>query len=794
MLQLPIMKSPSRCRRFSLLCFLGAASFLLVAASGLRASGMYNPIFLLEDPEYAAIKSPEFWFELEMKDLARQYEVKEEFVDGRDVAAAELASFDEAMKDPAVKLADAGAIRAALVEKRKLIYAPPPPTEEAADPAPEPAAAAPVEVDDSPLPKDQFSLYQRGAAAYQQHDFAGARKAWETLLALPEAERHYRNVWAAFMLGRLDIREDALEHAAAQFQKCRAFAAAGDNDAPGLAAVSYGWEAMTISDQTPGKALELYLKQLATGDTQGFTSLRMVMRTLYSHSDYATVEEKLQAKQPDWKSFANDSLLRQVITRYFLAAEQDLTTRSDGPDPDPEDSLSLWLQAMEDRGKPKAEEADRLAWLAYRSAKYDQAKRWLKLAPPETRLSLWLTAKLALRDGHLDQAAAALEKAQSLFGAPERLEVTNADYTPLPKASVRADQAVVLLGQGKFIDALTAFIEAGFWPDAAYVAERVLTLQELHDYVDQHHPKQPRRDESSVDVETIRRVVPLPKVADTPDVPDKDAEPDWDPNQDMMNILQFAINTGNIDPTQPQAQAAIAWRLRWVLAKRMVREDQEAAAAPYFPANVQPLLAAYLQALKKAGDKSASATERARGWWQAAWIARHGGMELMDTDAEPDNAIEGGSFAIRSILAQRRTGLAPENEEFRDSNEDATTPIKLTKKIKFGVAPSEKEKARLAKNILPHDYRGHHRWIAAALARKAAALLKDGTEEKADVLNEAGSWLFSRDVKGEESFFFDIKRTCPDTKIGKQVLEKTHTFPLGGPWSGPLPPEDPSQP
>jgi hypothetical protein len=149
----------------------------------------------------------------------------------------------------------------------------------------------------------------------------------------------------------------------------------------------------------------------------------------------------------------------------------------------------------------------------------------------------------------------------------------------------------------------------------------------------------------------------------------------------------------------------------------------------------------------------------------------------------PDNCWQGGSFEGFSIATARRTGMEPDPAAVDFENTDVTRPIK-TRKIQFGVAPTVEEKKRLAKSVLPREYRYHYRWVAASLAKKAAALLADGTEEKADVLNEAGTWLFDRDVKGEEAFFDEIKRTCPNTKIGKAVLAKKHTFPQSGPWSG----------
>ena len=769
-------------------------SCLLLHSSNVHATGMYNPIMLLEDSEYAAIKSPEFWFELEMKDLAKEFKVPEKSIRDAHIEDLDLATFDEAVKSGSVKLENAAEIREILKSQRAQLGSPLPappssaeleatgPEDSVQDPKENPVPSEPSERSKEPLPKDQFTLYQRGAFAYQAEDYADARKAWMALLELPAGERQSRSVWAAYMLGRLEIQASAMDKAPAHFQKCREWAAAGDNDALGLAAASYGWEAFAHKISNPMLALELYLKQLATGDNQGFISIRQLVRSLLGRS-FDVEPAADPPKAPDWSAMAQDALLQRIITRFYLAMGTDQNNRYGVGNEAGEGSPGHWLQVIEGLGKTKAEDADRLAWLAYRSAQYALAQRWLKLAPAESRLSLWLSAKLALREGKLDTAAAALAKAQSLYGPEERLEVTRSEWVPTPRASAKGDQAMVLLAQSKFIEAFAAFIDGGFWVDAAYVGERVMTLKELHAYVDEHYPKPARRESSNLNRSLLDPVVKVPEPA-TSAAESETPQSDDTVHSDPLGMLQFGVNLGEYDSASPKVQDAIAWRLRWMLARRMVREDQEAAARPYFPGDLQPVLDTYIKSIARANDKSLGAEERARGWWEAAWIARWSGMDLMGTEAEPDNAVEDGMFAATSILRSRRTGMRPDENVGEDENADATTQPKLTKKIKFGVPPSAEEKARLAKSALPHDFRNHFRWIAAALAKKAAALLEDGSEEKADVLNTAGTWMFNKDVKGEEWFFFEIKRACPKTVIGKQVLAKTHTLPLDGPWSG----------
>lgn len=786
------------------------AALGILAPSPAPATGNWNSINLLVDHQFAAIASPEFWLELELKELARNYAVREKFVPSLATADADLASFEAAVEAGKVNAADIEGLRAQLKAARAAILELQPDAGDEAGDDPDGAEKPVKEIKairnaDQPLPTEEFALYQRGAEAYHAAHYEQAQAAWKALLALPEANRRYRSVWASYMLGRSEIAAmgDGRPMAVARsyFQKTRELAAQGFHDPQGLAAASYGWEAYTWKGRNPQpgsreKAIELYLRQLATGDNGAFASIKSVIRQRYfsehdDDPDPANPQAQAGPSPEDWAAAANSSLLRQVITRWHLAMGADVhyAYYDDGEAGRDNHPAAKWLALLEQAGpEAKAEEADRLGWLAYRNGAYDQAQRWLKLVAAESRLSLWLTAKLALRAGDIAKADAALATAQALFTAPERLELSgNEMRVPLPKAAATADRAVVLLGEAKFPEALTEFLNAGCWQDAAYVAERVLTLQELQAYVAKNYPHPAKQEESSVSRDVLARVVRIPAGEQRPDEADARSEDDptrgrfdWGPR----SILEGAVAHEGMDPRDPKYRDAVAWRLRWLLGRRMVREDQEAASRPFLPRDVQPVLDAYINALASAKNKNLSKTQQAKGWWTAAWIARHAGLELTGTELYPDGAWDGGIFESADVHAVRRAGAEfdfdlPENE-----NADATTPRKLTKKIKFGVAPSAEEKRRLEKNALPWEYRFQYRWLAAALAKKAAALLKDGTEEKADVLNHAGSWMFSRDVKAEEWFFFAIKRTCPNTKIGKAVLKTKHTTPMPGPWSG----------
>jgi hypothetical protein len=122
--------------------------------------------------------------------------------------------------------------------------------------------------------------YLRGAIAWHEERFADARGIWEKLLARPAAERRRRTVWAAFMIGKANLRLDPAK-AAPWFQRTRELSGQGFPDPLGLAASSFGWEARAaIAQKRPAEALPLYLQQMAAGDPTAINSIRFTSRKL----------------------------------------------------------------------------------------------------------------------------------------------------------------------------------------------------------------------------------------------------------------------------------------------------------------------------------------------------------------------------------------------------------------------------------------------------------------------------------------------------------------------------------
>ncbi|MEY2543544.1 MAG: hypothetical protein QOE81_1005, partial [Verrucomicrobiota bacterium] len=273
------------------------------------------------------------------------------------------------------------------------------------------------------------------------------------------------------------------------------------------------------------------------------------------------------------------------------------------------------------------------------------------------------------------------------------------------------------LARGDFVQSLDTLLKGHLWNDAAFVAERILTANELKQYVDAQPPTEPAKE------------------------------------GDDYNK-----------------------KLKYLLGRRLVREDRYAEAGPYLSPPYDKILEKYVKALQDGTNEKLSKTDRAHAWFTAAWLARYDGMELMGTEVAPDAYAESGEFELPDLAKQRRTGVYQRVSYDKDGNEKKQNlPVVLK--------ASAKEIQRLTANKINPDTRFHYRVVAGALAIKAAALLPNDSEELADVVNQAGVWVKDRDGKTGNRYYQIIEQRCAKTDIGRADIAKHWFVDQEGPWS-----------
>jgi tetratricopeptide (TPR) repeat protein len=473
---------------------------------------------------------------------------------------------------------------------------------------------------------DEFADYVEGALAWHNPAVVGkgmACAAWQRLLDRPPQERRFKSTWAAYMLGKA-CEEKEPDKAVAYYQQVRDLARHGFVDSVGLAAASLGLEARVYLHQKKYEhAIETYLEQLATDDPTAGPSLVLAAREVLT-------------KGPDvLRPLAVNPRTQRVITAFVISRgiQQWLGY---GAEDSTESSRPLrradvgraWLEAVAAAGVNDVESAAKLALAAYQNGDLPLAWRWIRRAP-SSPVAQWLQAKLLLHDGKTAQAAALLASVARSFPIepPSTNRVAGAQFEDLlsmrapgyyvdgipAERQVLGELGVLRLARREYTQALDALLNAGFWMDAAYVAERVLTLEELKAYVDGYWP-------------------PVP--------PEQVAEENEKYGQ------------SEISP------ALLRTQIRYLLARRLMRAQRSAEAGEYYPAEWTAQYLALVQFLRTGWDVSLAADERAKALFQAAVIMRTNGMELVGTEVEPDWHVHGGNYEEGVTVGIRGTNEA----------------------------------------------------------------------------------------------------------------------------------------
>lgn len=258
---------------------LGLAFIAIATVSDCKATGFYGPSVYLDQGGKNVNASPEFYWELEAKRLAKGLAPGEKLLTAP--ASNRQAETEDAADDSKSRMTtevDVKDFAAALQEGRIKPENPEKATEQHKA-ARDLLAKVDAKTTDTPPEEfaSEFADYHRGALAYWLKDWDKARKAWEGLLNRPAGERHYRTVWAAFMLGKVALKTGNRE-AVQWFQRTRDLAKEGFADSLGMAADSYGWEGRSEWKQNhPDKAAKLFLIQLALGDESAIVSLKALI-------------------------------------------------------------------------------------------------------------------------------------------------------------------------------------------------------------------------------------------------------------------------------------------------------------------------------------------------------------------------------------------------------------------------------------------------------------------------------------------------------------------------------------
>jgi tetratricopeptide (TPR) repeat protein len=429
----------------------------------------------------------------------------------------------------------------------------------------------------------ELRLYTAGAVAWQAGDNERAVAAFADLIGLPEAERPRRSTWGWYMVAEaVSGLRGARDVADMDYEVVRTLARAGFADPWGLALDSLGEQArMHLDAGDVVRAVHLYREQ-AVSDHSARVSLLFVARQLVSSP------EQLELALRDEQS-------RELLALY-------LYTRS-GEIADPAALAEQLERAAPGTGAwPGMAE---LAAASYQLGRYDQAERLAARA--DTALAHWVRGKLLLRAGDLERAAASYAAAVSRLSGAEGTGLIEGHigeqwaYQPVAMgARLAGESGLLSLARGEYTQALTLLLQQGalYWADASYVAERVLTADELAPLVDQQPPEAPM-------TEALRAL-----------------------------LGRRLVREGRADEAVPYLTP--------------LQSDPAAEAASW--------ASAYGQHLQAAQRPLGGSVARAQAWFEAGRLARLHGLEIMGYEGDPDFASYGGQYDPHIVWSESGEG------------------------------------------------------------------------------------------------------------------------------------------
>jgi len=577
---------------------------------------------------------------------------------------------------------------------------------------------------------EEFILYMDGAVAYHNEDFQAAIKKWQELLKLPKEKRKYRSVWASFMIGKAYLYMHKNKESIPYFEMSRKLMNEGYRDSLNLAQESYGWQALAELELGQYAAcIKHYLPQVDT------VSLNQVCKKIADLSD------------AEFESVANDDIARRVLIGWVVSHVSYYSYSNDENTDYIQIATRLLKVIEKNKLSTPLESADRIAWMFYNLGDFQKADKWLKTSKEKSALSQWLRVKLLVRDGELDKAIEKMSSLKYVFEKNAEWRMFGTEDKNDTERILNTEMSVLLLHRKDYIMAFDILLKGAYWEDVAYVAEKVLTADELEKYLKDH------------------------KISDATPFPD------------------FFYTSNLKEPVN------LRKALEYLLARRYAREGNKEKALQYMPTYLKIDIYPYAEIqeksksfnpreklqqlyafLNKAEDTKLMNKQRAESYYNAALIVRGYGMELMGTELDPDWFVFNGQFDVDRTPETRFAVTTQEREDYYKGwydekikeLKDQRQKILKGRTIFYG---SKEEESRVL-DSMPEPYkRFHYRYKAAELMWKCAELLPNDDGLKAKALCLGGTYLKNRDKNEANKFYKELIKTCNKTELGKAAAK-----------------------
>ncbi len=610
---------------------------------------------------------------------------------------------------------------------------------------------------------EEFRFYIRSLSLER----ADALALCEAVLALPPAQRRHLSALAAYRQARLrmaltaDLDEDGGEEHLADVRRdlklVKQLVAEGYPAIAHLDLAADGWLAHAYLYGTsleavydpedpavdPARALQAYVQLYRQGDATARDSIEHVLRAVLASGELSPLTK--------------DPLHRKLMTAYLCSARQLAQDGLGGFATELNADSVAWLAALRAAKADFSEDAVRLAALQYRLGQWDACAQTLKSAPAGDATAQLLVARLRIRAGELAGASQGLRSlAGQRLPAPARgtgpedefrgppyfsfhgidysyesVDLGIPDYTSKafmtseddtytfdftqPAGAVsraRAELAILELHFGHYVPAMNLFYNEGMLEDGDYVAECVLTTDEL-----------------KVAVDRSWKVTPgSPKLG---------------------GVHDYGMTT--------------AEHVRALLGRRLFRDGRWEAAVPYLPAEHQKTLREFMVHMRIAQDPKQSPRARADAYWRAALNVHANGEDYLfcELGLEWTSSSDARWYDPRGLPVQRIRPIVDEPENLL-----APPTADEVKRVE----------AWAAQHLIPAGcaYRDAN-YEAHRLCLEAVKQLPDDDLAGAQILHFAGMLLKYRDPPAAQPAYRELATRFRGTPLGAEARRK-HWF------------------
>lgn len=468
---------------------------------------------------------------------------------------------------------------------------------------------------------EEFMLYLDGCADLRENSgSASIPKAWNELLLLPKEKRIRRSSWVLYMLGNLDSFLGRSESAHLKYDELRKLVSDGFHDSAGLAYNSFKRDYMCEKDLC--KKLKFGLRAirfyLCIPDRQSVDIIRFIVR------DFNYILDGVIFGEKDMSALAGDPVCAQILLAKLL----DSSTYTYEP---PIATLKRIFPAFE---KTLPDKPELLCYSAYFMNDSALCRKWASSCAENSLIRIWVLAELARKDKDWDLASKlyrkwiAVRKSPSLLLSPEapaeiRFSIGYEHLDPYDFSSsgigilsrARENLALCSIHRREFIEALHNLMLAGSFTDVNYMAESVLSRDELIKYVSAF--------------EKTPEIFP----------------------EEKRKIYSYWIRYDSQDMTQDMTGNDHVFNfLKYILGRRLMRDGCNSEARKFLPKDSLR----HLDSLEKfkaiSQDSRFDADSRALALYNAAKIMRWYGMSLQGTGGWPDNFDCYGNYDVEPRL------------------------------------------------------------------------------------------------------------------------------------------------